>query len=530
MAIIVPNISIGLNEPKQAAIDTALKKLGLAQRDIQKAYIVKSSVDARKREQIKLVYSVGIEVPDEEGILRRAGNSGATLKSTTTLTLQTGSKLLEHPPVVAGFGPAGMFAALLLARAGFRPIVLERGGDVDERVRAVNAFWQGGVLDETTNVQFGEGGAGTFSDGKLTTRINDERCDFVLNELYRHGAPADILEKAKPHIGTDKLRGVVKAIREEILSLGGQVLFHTRLTDITLQDGRLISVMANGQELPCETLLLCIGHSARDTFAMLLDRQVAMQPKAFSVGVRIEHLQQTIDEGLYGRFAGHPALPQGEYQLSHRLNGRGVYTFCMCPGGFVVPSSSEEGGVVTNGMSEYRRDGLNANAALAVGVEPADFGGGVLGGMAFQRSLEAKAFQSGGGSYKAPAQTVGRFLSGRAGLELGRVQPTYAIGVAEANLTDVLPPFVTDMLKLGLTTFHTKIKGFTSPDAILTGVETRTSSPVRILRDETLQAEGIRGIYPCGEGAGYAGGIVSAAVDGVRIAQAVMECYKPFHQ
>ncbi|SDN29077.1 NAD(P)/FAD-dependent oxidoreductase [Acetanaerobacterium elongatum] len=528
MAILVPNISTGLNEPKQAAITLALKKLGLTQKDITRAYIAKSSVDARKREQIQLVYSIGIEAPNEAAILKRAGSIGAVIRIKTALSLKTGEQTLAYPPVVAGFGPAGMFAALLLARAGFHPIVLERGGSVDERVNAVNAFWQGGALDVNTNVQFGEGGAGTFSDGKLTTRINDERCDFVLDEFCRHGAPADILEKAKPHIGTDKLRGVVKSIREEIIRLGGQVLFHTCLTDITVKDGRLVSVTANHQAIPCETLLLCIGHSARDTFSMLLQKQVAMQPKAFSVGVRIEQLQQTIDEGLYGRFAGHPALPKGEYQLSHRLNGRGVYTFCMCPGGFVVPSSSEENGVVTNGMSEYLRDGINANAAVAVGVEPADFGGGILDGIAFQRQLESAAFLHGGKSYKAPAQTAGRFLNSQPGLALGRIQPSYAIGVTEADFTKIFPPFVSDMLKLGLVNFNAKLKGFASPDAVLTGVETRTSSPVRILRDNTLQSQGVQGLYPCGEGAGYAGGIVSAAVDGVRIAQAVMERFRPF--
>ncbi len=522
MSIIVPNIALTPEEPKEKAVAAALTRLRLSQKDVEKAYIVKTSVDARKKDHVMLVYSVGIVVPNEQGVLDRAPSSGATRKQENTPVFARGEAPLSAPPVIVGFGPAGMFAALALARMGYRPVVLERGAEVEKRVSEVEGFWRGARLNPNTNVQFGEGGAGTFSDGKLTTRIGDERCDYVLRELYAHGAPADILEKAKPHIGTDRLRVVVKAIRQEIISLGGQVLFEHKVESIAIANGRVRSVTVNGAEQPAEALILCIGHSARDTVEMLSTKGLTIEPKAFSVGVRIEHLQSEIDRALYGRYASHPALPSGEYQLSHRKEGRGVYTFCMCPGGTVVPSSSEEGGVVTNGMSEYARDGLNANAALVVGVEPSDFGGGPLGGIAFQRRLEQAAFAAGGASYKAPAQTAGRFLAGKAGVQAGRIAATYALGIVDADFHTLLPPFVSQMLRLGLESFERKLGGFAASDALMTGVETRTSSPVRLTRGETLEAIGVEGLYPCGEGAGYAGGIVSAAVDGVRIAQALM--------
>lgn len=527
MAIIVPNIHLGLDNPREDAVTKAIKLLGIPARDVQKAYITKVSVDARNKERIQMVYSVGIETHNEARLASRMKACGAALRHASEPEFVCGETPMPHPPVVAGFGPAGMFCALVLARQGYRPIVLERGGDVDRRIQAVNAFWNGKGLDTNTNVQFGEGGAGTFSDGKLTTRIGDERCDFVLRELHRHGAPDDILQKAKPHIGTDRLRSVVKSIRKEIIDLGGTVLFEHTLEELTVQDGVLSSIRANGMQIACNSLALCIGHSARDTVHMLYSMGIPMTPKAFSVGVRIEHKQSEIDSSLYGRFAGHPALPPGEYQLSYRQGGRGVYTFCMCPGGFVVPAASEEGMVVTNGMSEYARNAENANAALVVGVEPEDYGGGVLGGIAFQRQLEQRAFIIGGSSYKAPAQSVGRFLEGKSGIAPGSVTPSYALGVTEAQLDTLFPAYITEMLKTGLLNFGTKIKAFSSPYAVMTGVETRTSSPVRILRNDTLQSDAVTGLYPCGEGAGYAGGIVSAAVDGIRVAQAIMSKYGP---
>lgn len=526
MAIVIPNIQLAIEQPREDAIKKALSSLGLTLGEVQKAYIAKVSVDARHKDRIRMVYSVGVEVHNEQRLAHRAKACGGTIRCAANLNFVCADTPMLHPPVVAGFGPAGMFCALILARHGYRPIVMERGADVDHRVKAVNDFWQGKGLNTSTNVQFGEGGAGTFSDGKLTTRIGDERCDFVLCELHRHGAPDDILEKAKPHIGTDRLREVVKSIRAEIIALGGSVLFEHTVDDIAIQDGRLTSIRANAMEIACQSLALCIGHSARDTAKLLYELGIPMQPKAFSVGVRIEHRQDAIDQSLYGRFAGHPGLPPGEYQLSHRKGNRGVYTFCMCPGGFVVPAASEAGLVVTNGMSEYARDAQNANAALVVGVEPQDFGGGILGGIAFQRQLEQRAFEMGDGGYKAPAQTVGRFLEGRQGAVYGTVTPSYAIGVTDADFAALFPTPVTEMLRLGLLNFGTKLQAYASPDAVMTGVETRTSSPIRIVRNsESLQSEAVEGLYPCGEGAGYAGGIVSAAVDGIRVAQAIMSRY-----
>ena len=526
MAIIIPNIQLAIEQPREDAIKMALSSLGLNFGDVQKAYIAKVSVDARHKDKIRMVYSVGVEVHNEQRLAHRAKACGGTIRSVAELNFVCADTPMPHPPVVAGFGPAGMFCALVLARHGYRPIVLERGADVDRRVKAVNDFWQGKGLNTSTNVQFGEGGAGTFSDGKLTTRIGDERCDFVLRELHRHGAPDDILEKAKPHIGTDRLREVVKSIRSEIIALGGSVLFEHTVDDIVIQDGKLKAIGTNATELACGCLALCIGHSARDTASLLYELGIPMQAKAFSVGVRIEHRQDAIDQSLYGHYAGHPALPPGEYQLSHRKGGRGVYTFCMCPGGFVVPAASEDGHVVTNGMSEYARDAQNANAALVVGVEPQDFGGGVLGGIAFQRQLEHRAFEMGDGGYKAPAQTVRRFLQAKQGAAYGTVIPSYALGLADADFAALFPAEVTEMLRLGLLNFGNKLKAFASPDAVMTGVETRTSSPIRILRNsESFQSEAVEGLYPCGEGAGYAGGIVSAAVDGIRVAQAIMARY-----
>lgn len=529
MSIVVTGISIGIDEPQEAAIQGALRRLKIRQDEVAGAHIHKLSVDARKRGDIHFVASVLVDLRDqswEKPLAERLASPQITCRESFQLELRRGDKPLAHRPVVVGFGPAGMFAALLLARQGFRPIVLERGGSMEERVPAVEGFWAGGPLDPVSNVQFGEGGAGTFSDGKLTTRIGDPRCEFILKELCAHGAPEEILKKAKPHIGTDKLRGVVRSIREEILRLGGEIRFREPATDLILDKGKLKAVVTPREAIPAEVVVLALGHSARDTFAALHAKGVVLLPKAFSVGVRVEQLQSVIDRGLYGDLAGHPALPVGEYQLSHRKGERAVYTFCMCPGGLVVPSSSEEGGIVTNGMSEYARDRANANAALAVSVDGSDFGPEWDAGIRFQRELEQRAYAMTGG-YRAPAQTAGRFLAGKPGMELGAVEPSYAIGVEGADFDRLFPPVVTSMLREGLTLFQRKLPGFGAPDVVLTGPETRTSSPVRMVRGESLEAQGIAGLYPCGEGAGYAGGIVSAAVDGVRIAQRILEIYKP---
>lgn len=522
MALIITNLVLGLEEPDEAAFASACRKLKISANDLTDIHIYKRSLDARKRDRIHFVVSVRLHLHEgEEAVFQRYRGQNLQYRPESPYTIPDSCRLPERP-VIVGFGPAGLFCAYVLSKAGCRPIVLERGAPMDERVPAIEGFWKQAILQPENNVQFGEGGAGTFSDGKLTTRISDPRCDFVLSAFQQFGAPEEILTKAKPHIGTDKLRDVITKMREEIRVLGGEILFHHRLDDLEVRDGKLHHITVNGKELHTSCLVLAIGHSARDTFSMLHTRGIPMQPKSFSVGARIEHLQEQIDRGLYGSLAGHPKLPQGEYQLSHRRGGRGVYTFCMCPGGTVVPAASTADTVVVNGMSEFARDGKNANAAVVVSVDPADYGFHPLDGIRFQERLERAAFVAGGRDYQAPAVTAGAFLKSRPALELGSVVPSYALGVKLADFDTILPTFVTDMMREGLQVFDRKLPGYSAADAVLTGVETRTSSPVRILRTENLMTEGIAGIYPCGEGAGYAGGIMSAAVDGLRIAEEIL--------
>lgn len=523
----ISGLQMGLDFTQQDLRTAAAKKLRVPESALLSVELSKKSVDARKKDRVHFVCSVTAQVDMDEGrLLRRVKDSSVKQGESYRYELPDAPPP-ELPPVVAGFGPGGMFAGLILAQCGQRPIIIERGQPVEERQKAVRAFWGRGELDPESNVQFGEGGAGAFSDGKLTTGTGDMRIKKVLRELAAAGAPEEILTDAKPHIGTDRLPGVVKNIRERIISLGGQVLFNTKLTDIIVKgnhvDGTRVSSPDGDRLIPCRKLILAVGHSARDVFALLHRLGLPLAPKPFSVGVRIEHPQGLIDRAQYGGFAGHPALGAADYKLScHLKSGRGVYTFCMCPGGTVTGAASEPGGVVTNGMSPWARDGANSNAALLVGVGPEDFGGdGPLAGVEFQRRIERLAYVYAGG-YLAPAQRVADFLEGRPSTGFSEVLPTYQPGVVPGDISCCLPGYVCDSLREALPILGRQLRGFDSGDAVLTAPETRSSSPVRVLRDDTLQSVGLRGLYPCGEGAGYAGGIVSAAVDGIRCAEAAM--------
>lgn len=522
MPIFVPQVCVELDMGDDVAILKAIKLLKLKKSDIKAASIAKKSVDARRKQNIKLVYTVCIELKslEKEKIIAE-NNPEVRFRCSKKIKVIYGDEKLEGRPVVVGFGPAGILASYMLAKHGYRPIVIERGEDVDSRVKRVEHFWNECVLNENSNVQFGEGGAGTFSDGKLVTRINDSLCEFVTHLFIKHGAPYDIKIKAKPHIGTDMLRKIIKSIRSEIVSMGAEIRFMEKLESITFRGKRIYSVVTNKDEIRTNALILAVGHSARDTFEMLLKNNVAIEPKDFSVGVRIEHLQNNVDRALYGKFAGHPALPRGEYAYSYKVNGRCVYTFCMCPGGVVVPAASEVGGVVTNGMSEYARDGENSNAALVVSVSKDDFGTSPLSGMYFQRDIEQLAFEMGDKSYAAPMTNIGTYVHGLPYKE-GKIIPTYRCGTKISNVENIFPHFVNKMLKAGISKFDTKLNGFASKEAVITAPETRTSSPVRILRNSNFMSISCDGLFPCGEGAGYAGGIMSAAVDGIKVSMAVM--------
>lgn len=528
MAVIISNIKAPVGSSSEEVVSAAVKQFHIPKSAVKSADIYKTSLDARKREQMHFVHSVYLELSDistEQKLCKKFSSCRPAVSADITPVISKNKR--SGRTVIAGFGPAGMFCALMLAKYGYKPLVLEKGADVDSRTEKTKHFWKTGELDEQSNVQFGEGGAGTFSDGKLTTRINDPKCRYVLETFARHGADPSVLTKAKPHIGTDVLRNVVKSIREEITAFGGEISFLTPLTGIDIHNGSVRSVKSERGEEECAALVVACGHSAGDTFRLLHSGGILLEPKPFSVGARIEHTREAVDRSLYGRHAGDPLLPVGEYQLSHHTaEGRGVYTFCMCPGGVVVPAASEKGGIVTNGMSEFARDGRNSNAAVVVSVSPEDFGKKPFDGFDFAKSIETAAFRAMNG-YTAPATTVGGFLSGQPTLKNASVQPTYACGVRECELRDIFPKFVTDTLAEGLGAFAKKMDCYGDMGAVLTAPETRTSSPIRMPRSAEGVTAAADNLYPCGEGAGYAGGIMSAAVDGIRAALAVMAQYSP---
>lgn len=507
----------------------AAKQLKIEQSNIKTLEIYKKSVDCRKRNDVHFIYSVNVLIDgDEDALLERLANTKVQKTGVYSYELPENKRTSQLRPIVVGFGPAGMFCSLMLAKAGLKPLIIERGQTVYERTKSVENFWRNRVLNTNSNVQFGEGGAGTFSDGKLTTGIKDPRIREVFLEFCRDGAPEEILISAKPHIGTDRLKEVVKNLREKVISLGGEFRFETRLSDIIVYNGSVQGVTvetADGktEDIETDTVILAIGHSARDTVEMLFGRGIPMLQKPFSVGARIEHRQEMIDRSQYGRFQNHPRLKAADYKLAcHPYGGRGAYTFCMCPGGTVVCAPSEENTVVTNGMSEYARDKENANSAVLVGIEPSDFPSEhPLAGMYWQREIEQKAFSMGGGDYTAPAQLVKDFLDNTATTALGDVKPSCPTGVKLTNICELLPKKAVDTMQSALVKMNGMLDGFACDSAVLTAPETRSSAPVRIVRDEFYQTK-VRGLYPCGEGAGYAGGIVSAAVDGIKVAEAIL--------
>ncbi len=528
----IRNLSLAPEEDRPEKLrKLAAMTLGVSPSELTELQIVRRSIDARKRDHVRLLYTVDVSAEDEEALLSGAGG-GVSAAPENQYLLPKPAREPELRPVIAGFGPCGMFIALALAEAGLRPLVLERGLPVEQRREKVKLFRETGILDTECNVQFGEGGAGTFSDGKLNTGIGGAETAYVLRRFVDFGAQQRILWDALPHVGTDVLERVVVNLRRHIQSLGGEIRFGTRVSDLRLSGGKLRGVVAESERGPedidCDTLFLAAGHSARDTFEMLLGCGAAMEPKPFAMGVRIEHLQERIDRAQYGRYAGHPAVGAAPYRLAvHLPDGTGVYTFCMCPGGYVMAAASEEGGVVTNGMSYSGRAGKNANSALLVSLKPEQFPErDPLGGMRWQRSLEQSAFRYGGGTYAAPMQTVGDFLARRSSKGYGSVCPSYSPGIRCGDLEQVLPKLITDGLRAGLPLLDRRLRGFADPQSVLTAPETRSSSPLRLLRGESRQALGIAGLYPCGEGAGWAGGIVSAAVDGLRSAAEYLRALK----
>jgi uncharacterized FAD-dependent dehydrogenase len=523
----ITELKLPLDHPESAIKTAILDRLGIGAEELITYTVFRQGHDARRRDAISLVYTLDVETKNEHAILTRLKNDphvSLTPDTTYHFVTRAPDNMTERP-VVIGTGPCGLFAGLILAQLGFRPIILERGKEVRERTKDTFGLWRKGIFNPESNVQFGEGGAGTFSDGKLYTQIKDPNHygRKVLTEFVKAGAPAEILHVSKPHIGTFKLVSMVEQIRATIESLGGEIRFQSRVDAIDIDNGQVRGViLANGETIRSNHVVLAVGHSARDTFKMLYERGVYIEAKPFSIGFRIEHPQSLIDKCRFGNNAGHPLLGAADYKLVHHCrNGRTVYSFCMCPGGTVVAATSEAGHVVTNGMSQYSRNERNANSGIVVGITPDDYPGHPLAGIDFQRQLEAHAFKLGGETYEAPGQLVGDFLLNRPSSAFGSVLPSYTPGVHLGDLSTALPDYAIEAIREALPTFGKKIKGFAMDDAVLTGVETRTSSPIRIKRNAHYQSINTRGLYPAGEGAGYAGGILSAAVDGIKVAEAL---------
>ncbi len=525
------DIKLGLKATSDDVCTRVASILGVSRDQIDAVHIRRRAIDARKKNDICYVYTVDVEVSKSVAVRMGGAHKIALSPNEEYVPVPSGSSILESRPVVVGSGPSGLFTALILASQGYRPIVLERGAPLEKRIKDVESFWQTGILNPASNAQFGEGGAGTFSDGKLATLINDSRCRKVLSEFVACGAPADILTSSKPHIGTDILRSVVLKLRQKIIGLGGEVRFHTTVTDIIISDRKLSGLIINDglDRISCACAIFAIGHSARDTIPMLFEHGLTMSAKPFSIGVRIEHLQNDIDESRYGRSAGDLILGAADYKLSyHAPTGRSAYTFCMCPGGSVIAAASDAGHLVTNGMSLRARKERNANAALLVNVMPTDFPTDhALAGFAFQRAWESSAFNLGGSQFFAPCQKVGDFLMKKQTASFGTVIPSYQPGTTPSSLDTCLPAYVCDTIRSALPQFARQVAAFGDVNAVMTGVETRSSSPVRIFRTPDMQTS-VAGVYSVGEGGGHAGGITSASVDGIKCAESIISTFKPF--
>ncbi|MCS3466668.1 putative FAD-dependent dehydrogenase [Pseudomonas sp. JUb42] len=524
----ITELKLPIDHPDEDLRPALVQRLEIDSADLLDFTLFKRSYDARKKSsELCFIYTIDFTVRDEAAVLKRLGNDRNVGPAPDTSYKVVGHAPadLSERPLVVGFGPCGIFAGLLLAQMGFKPIILERGKEVRQRTKDTWGLWRKNVLNPESNVQFGEGGAGTFSDGKLYSQIKDPQFHGrkVLHEFVKAGAPQEILYVSKPHIGTFRLTGVVADMREQIIALGGEVRFEQRVTDVLIEDGQMLGVVLDsGERIESRHVIMALGHSARDTFRMLHSHGVYMEAKPFSVGFRIEHPQSLIDQARLGKYAGHPKLGAADYKLVHHAkNGRSVYSFCMCPGGTVVAATSEVNRVVTNGMSQYSRNERNANSGIVVGITPEDYPGGPLAGIELQERLESHAYLLGGSTYEAPAQLVGDFIAGKVSPALGSVEPSYKPGVKLVDLADALPAYAIEALREALPAFGKQIKGFDLHDAVLTGIETRTSSPLRITRGADMQSLNVKGLFPAGEGAGYAGGILSAGVDGIRIAEAL---------